>query len=144
MAQCTSTECDYRAHPASVFIMHGHSVYSLSTSTEHVHGVHSQSTSTGHVHGGHLRSTSTKHRPIPFISQLRGQPGAGRAAHSLSLTSLMHILRRGPDLTVEEQKECGYQNHREPINHHLGTYQLSHLEPRNLSEPQFPHVCGED
>lgn len=146
MAQCTSTECDYRARPSSVFTMHGHSVYSWSTSRgTSIHGVHSQGTSMGHVYGGRLQGTSTKHRPIPFILQLwGGGPGAGRAAHSLSLTSWMHILRRGPGLTVEGHKECVCQNHRVPINRHLGISQLSHLEPRNLSEPQLPRVCDED
>lgn len=79
MAQCTSTECDYRARPSSVFTMHGHSVYSWSTSRgTSIHGVHSQGTSTGHVHGGRLRGTSTKHRPIPFILQLWGGGPGGR------------------------------------------------------------------
>ena len=29
-------------------------------------------------------------------------------------------------------------------NHYFGTYQVSNLEPQNLSKPQFPRACSED
>lgn len=145
MAQCTSTECDYRARPSSVFTMHGHSVYSWSTSRGTsmvcIHRAHPRGTSMVGVCGAHPRSTDPY---LSFCSCGVGGRGAGRAAHSLSLTSWMHILRRGPGLTVEGHKEYVCQNHRVPIDRHLGISQLSHLEPRNLSEPQLPRVCDED
>lgn len=127
--QCMATVCIHgarpEAHPSMVCI----------------HRAHPRGTSMVGVCGARPRSTDPY---LSFCSCGVGGRGAGRAAHSLSLTSWMHILRRGPGLTVEGHKECVCQNHRVSINRHLGISQLSHLEPRNLSEPQLPRVCDED
>ena len=137
--QSTSVEL---VSPWSVSMEHSHGACQWCASTVHTCSACLWCSSAEHiqgrVHGACPRGTSLELRPILFIFQ---GGSLGVQAYSLSPISLRGARVSELRSSAVWHKECGFLNHGVPIiTLEHPRYQLSILDPQNLSEPPFPPV----